>query len=202
MDISVGILAGGKSARMGVNKAFLQFKDSSFLETIAKECNDYAKIIISVNRLEENYLKLGYELVADERDGFGPLEGIYQILKIIETDYVLILAADMPYLKKEFLREFTRCIREPDNGGDNKTNLPDCIVLRAKNMLEPLCSLYSKRALPEIEKMRGKEEHKLRLLFDRVTTWYIDIETLGYTVETITNINTMEEYQKLIKEKE
>jgi molybdopterin-guanine dinucleotide biosynthesis protein A len=197
VDISAGILAGGKSARMGANKAFLSYKDSSFLESIAKECEDYSKIIISVNQMED-YRGLGYELVQDEKNGIGPLEGIYQILRKSQSDYVLILAADMPYVNRAFLKKFTSCLQDMDTLENDKGELPACVVLRALGMLEPLCSIYARKALPEIEKMREREEYKLRILFDRVSTLYIDIEALGYSVATITNINTLEEYQKLI----
>ncbi len=75
MEITVGILAGGKSSRMGINKAFLPFRETSFIETIAEECEDFSKIILSVNDLE-TYKNIGYELVQDEKSGFGPLEEV------------------------------------------------------------------------------------------------------------------------------
>ncbi len=197
MEISVGILAGGKSTRMGTNKAFLPFKKTSFIESIAKECKDFSKIILSVNDLEA-YKNIGYELVQDEKEGFGPLEGVYQILKKADTEFALILAADMPYVNRIFLNKFCSCLDNPELLKNGKGEMPYCIVLRADNMLEPLCSLYARKALPYIEQMREREEHKLRILYERVYTKYIDIEDLGYTKQIITNINTQEEYKKII----
>lgn len=197
MEISAGILAGGKSTRMGINKALLPFKEITLIEAIAKECEDFSSIILSVNDLE-TYKNIGYQLVQDEKDGFGPIEGIYQILKKVETEYVLILAADMPYINKTFLNKFCSCMDNPDLLMDNQGEMPGCIVLRADNMLEPLCSLYSKKTLPYIKQMREKAEHKLRLLYERVYTKYIDLENLGYTKQIITNINTQDDYKKII----
>jgi molybdopterin-guanine dinucleotide biosynthesis protein A len=198
MEISVGILAGGKSTRMGTNKAFLPFKQTSFIENITKECEDFSNIILSVNDLEA-YKNIGYELVQDEKEGFGPLEGIYQILKKADTEFVLILASDMPYINRAFLNKFCSCLDNPELLKNAKGEMPYCIVLRADNMLEPLCSLYSRKTLPCIEQMREREEHKLRILYERVYTKYIDIEDLGYTKQIITNINTQEEYKKIIE---
>ncbi len=105
MKISVGVLAGGKSSRMGRNKAFLSYNESSFIEVIAKECEDFSKIIISANKIEA-FKDLGFKVVKDEKEGFGSLEGIYQTLKEIDTEYILIIATDMPYIKKIFLQKF------------------------------------------------------------------------------------------------
>ncbi|GAA4654999.1 molybdenum cofactor guanylyltransferase [Anaerocolumna aminovalerica] len=198
MEITVGILAGGKSTRMGINKAFLPFRETSFIETIAEECEDFSKIILSVNDLE-TYKNIGYELVQDEKSGFGPLEGVYQILKKADTKFALILAADMPYINKNFLNKFCSCLDNPVLLRNDQGEMPGCIVLRADNMLEPLCSLYSRTTLPFLKEMREQEEHKLRMLYERVYTRYIDIESLGYTKQIITNINTQEEYKKIIE---
>lgn len=197
MEISAGILAGGKSTRMGTNKVLLPFKETTFIKAIVKECEDLSKIILSVNDLDI-YKNLGYELVQDEKEGFGPIEGIYQILKKSNTEYVLILAADMPYINKAFINKFCSCLEYPDLLKNNQGEMPGCIVLRANNMLEPLCSLYSKRTIPYIEQMRLKDEHKLRVLYEQVYTRYVDLEDLGYANQIITNINTKEDYKKII----
>lgn len=201
MEITVGILAGGKSTRMGTNKAFLPYKQTTFIEAIAKECEAFSNIILSVNDLE-TYKDVGYELVQDEIGGFGPLEGVYQILKKADTEFVLILAADMPYINKTFLSKFSSCLDNPDLLKNEQGEMPGCIVLRADNMLEPLCSLYSRKTLPFIKEMREKKEHKLRMLYERVYTRYIEIESLGYTKQIIKNINTQEEYKKIIEVKD
>jgi len=49
MEITVGILAGGKSTRMGTNKAFLPYKQTSFIEAIAKGDAEAAKTAADVH---------------------------------------------------------------------------------------------------------------------------------------------------------
>jgi len=198
MNISVGILAGGRSSRMGTNKALLPIKGIPFIETIIKECEAFSSILLSVNDIEP-YQYLGKKLVQDELEGFGPLEGIYQILKAADTEYTLILATDMPYINKAFLKSFSSCLDKPEILKNQQGEMPGCIVLRAENMLEPLCSLYSKHALPYIEDMRKKNDHKLRILYDWVYTIFIDIEDLGYSKDILLNINTPEEYNTIKK---
>jgi len=200
MKMCVGILVGGKSSRMGRNKAFLSYKENSFIETIARECEDFSSILISVNQTEA-YNNLGYELVQDERDGIGPLEGIYQIIKRMPTEYVLILATDMPYIKKTFLKKFTDTLQDLNQSHSAVSEMIACLILRAGGKIQPLCSIYSKKALPEIEKMREKEEYKLRILFDRVDTKYVDIKDLGFTKNMVMNVNTQDEYQVIINDK-
>jgi len=196
MKISVGVLAGGKSSRMGKNKAFLSYNESSFIEVIARECVDFSEILISANQVEV-FKHLGLKVLKDEKKDFGPLEGIYQIIKEIDTEYVLILATDMPYIKREFLQRFTKVLERLMDSQEEIIEMPVCLVLRAEGRIQPLCSIYSKEALAAIEVMREKEEHKLRILYDRVDTRYVDIEDLGFTVDMVANINTQDDYKEL-----
>ncbi len=199
MKISVGVLAGGKSSRMGKNKAFLSYNESSFIEVIARECEDFSEILISANQVEV-FKHLGLKVLKDEKKEFGPLEGIYQIIKEIDTEYVLILATDMPYIKRAFLQRFINILESLKDSQNEVNEMPACLVLRAEGRIQPLCSIYSKEALSEIEKMREKEEHKLRILFGRVVTRYVDIEDLGFTVDMVANINTQNDYKELIND--
>ena len=200
MKMCVGILAGGKSSRMGRNKAFLPYKESSFIEGITRECEDFSRILISANQTEV-YENMGFTMVKDEKEEFGPLEGIYQIVKKIDTEYVLILATDMPYIKRAFLQKFTNSLKELKDTQKEVNEMPSCVVLRAGGRVQPLCSIYSKKALPAIEKMREKGEHKLRILFDRVDTMYVDIENLGFSIDVVMNINTQDDYQEMINDR-
>lgn len=62
-------------------------------------------------------------------------------------------------------------------------------MLRVKGQLEPLCSIYSKEALPYLHQMRQAGVHQIRPLYEKVQTAYVDLETLGAPE------NLVEEYQ-------
>jgi molybdopterin-guanine dinucleotide biosynthesis protein A len=184
--ISAGILAGGKSSRMGENKAFLEFGEEPFLYRISRICSRHEDILISVDDLKK-YPDLPYPAVADEKQGFGPLEGIYQLLSHVKHPYCLIVATDMPLLTEEFLSAFE----------DRLTGTEDCMILRAGGRIHPLCGVYKKTVIPVLEQMRRQELHKIRLLYERVNTTYMDLEELGFSADIVENINTPREYETL-----
>ncbi|MDO4338449.1 MAG: molybdenum cofactor guanylyltransferase [Eubacteriales bacterium] len=188
--ISAGILAGGKSTRMGENKARLKLNDQSFMEKIAWECRGFSELLISVDSMEK-YQDIPYRMVEDELMGYGPLEGIFQLVRACTEEYIFIAATDMPFLNAEFLNLLCTQLEGTE----------DCLTLTKEKRPEPLCSIYSKKLLPVLQEMRAQSIRKPRLLFDRVNTRYVELEALGVSPELVSNINTPEEYCKLIQEK-
>ena len=188
MDIPVcaGILAGGKSSRMGRDKALLPCEQGCFLEKLVSVCGCFPEVLVSAAR-PEDYGFLPVPVVADQLEGFGPVEGIYQLLRAAKSPYVLAVATDMQRLEAEFLRRLAGCLR-----GDE-----DCLALRMEGRVEPLCSIYGKGALPALEALRREGCHRPRAAFERVNTRYVDGETLGCDRRLMSNINTPEEYDAL-----
>ena len=183
---AAGILVGGKSSRMGRNKASLTWNGNTFLHTLIEACRDFPEIYVSVDD-RSKYQDLSCTVVEDEERGYGPLEGIYQILKQMDAPYAVMLATDMPMISPEFLQALVSRL----------TGEEDCLVLRKEGRPQPLCSVYAKRILPTVEKMRRDREHKPGLLFQRVNTRYVDLEELGFGEAVIANVNTPEEYEQL-----
>ncbi len=192
MPVSAGILAGGNSSRMGTSKILLDSGGETFLEHIRKLCEFLPETILSF-REPNQAVNAQADWVLDEKTGYGPLEGIYQILKKAKNEFVLILAADMQCLDPEFLRSFLEKLK-PEY---------DCMVLRSANGLEPLCSVYGKSVLPVLEEMRSQDIRRPRLLFDRVKTHYVTAEDLHMTEAQlqirVSNINTPEDYRKYLE---
>ncbi|WP_230398620.1 molybdenum cofactor guanylyltransferase [Novisyntrophococcus fermenticellae] len=187
-EISVGILAGGKSSRMGHNKAYLPIGNESFLEHTVRICSGYKDLWISVDD-PEKYPGLPYSLAVDEKKDYGPVEGIYQLLRHVKNSYCIILATDMPLLKPSLLQAMEQRL----------SGMEDCLILTSEGRIHPLCGIYKKTLLPAFEEMRKKEIHKIRLLFDHVKTVYVDLEDLGFSEKYLDNINTQQEYESLRK---
>ena len=78
--ITAGILTGGKSSRMGCDKALLPYRGETFLAHLAGQLDWCDEILISVGRTGGEALAPWGTLVRDELEGFGPVEGIYQLL--------------------------------------------------------------------------------------------------------------------------
>jgi len=187
MRYDVGILAGGRSTRMGVNKAFLTLENESFLKRLTKEFAGESIILSAAQK--GIYESDEYKVVYDTRDDYGPMEGIYQILKHADKEYVFICAVDMPFLKKDiadYLYEFV-------------SSDTDVVCITDKDRIHPLCAIYSVRILDKIEQLLKAGKLRLRDILDNVRTKYVSIEKSCYDKKCIKNINTKEEYLNCVK---
>lgn len=190
-EISVGILAGGKSSRMGCNKAKLLYDQKTFLAHLTEEAAAFDEVLVSVEDLSA-WEDSPYLCVADEIAEFGPVEGIYQLLLHAKNPYVLVIATDMQNLNAAFLKVFAEQLRPEDR----------CMVLRNGEFLEPLCCVYHKDMLPLFRQLREEGIRRPRAVFSRVPVHYVDLEQLGYSANVVDNINTKEEYSRFLREKE
>lgn len=184
--MTVGILAGGKSTRMGRNKALLAYQGKTFLEIIRDEMSDVGEVLISGAQkgIYENY---GCRVLYDEQESYGPLAGIYQLLKAADTEYVFLCAVDMPFLKKELVQYMQGYLSSDF----------DCFCMQDEQHIHPLCAIYSKRMLPLMEKLIQEDRHRLTDLLNQARTKYISVEMSCFDKKMLQNVNTMQEYRKM-----
>ena len=184
--IGVGILAGGKSTRMGEDKALLRVGNERIIDRIIKQFADCGELVISCAD-REDYSFTGIKCVADENEGIGPVEGIRRILTETECDHVFVCASDMPFVTKDAKRYLEQFI-SPEY---------DAYVFADEVHIHPLCAIYSKSILPVIEEAIASGNYRIREVLDRVRTNYIDMSLSGLDRKTVSNINTKEEYYSL-----
>lgn len=187
MNISTGILAGGKSARMGKNKALLTINEKRFIDKIADELGSFSEVLISAAE-KGVYEDTGLRVVYDEHMDIGPLEGIYQILNAAKEEYVFICAADMPFITKElvsYMQEFV-------------CSDYDCYVLMDEEHIHPLCGIYSKKMLDRVRACIEGGNYRLMKLLNGVRTKYIKLQYTSFDKKVVKNINTRAEYKELV----
>ena len=186
--LTVALLAGGKSSRMGKDKAFLKFNEKTFIEIIYEELKNFDEILLSVKKENlEKYAFLPVKKIFDEKVDAGPLEGIKTSLMESKNELVFISACDMPFIKKElplYLLDFY-------------SSDYDAYVPVLKERTEPLCAVYKKSILPVVEKHLQKEDYKLSRLLDDIKVKYIPMEKSSLSEKIFSNINTEEDYEKL-----
>ncbi|MCY1720339.1 molybdenum cofactor guanylyltransferase [Prolixibacteraceae bacterium Z1-6] len=165
MQTTAIILAGGKSKRMGTDKALLKVGGTALLEKSVALCKTVCNhIIISSNNTEHD--KYGYPLVADEIENCGPMGGIYSSLKKSETEWNFIISVDSAYVEPEFVSFLF------SQAGDF-----DAIVPFSSNGREPLIALYNKQSLPVIEENLNTGNFRVNNLLNAINTKWIDAES-------------------------
>lgn len=97
------MLVGGKSTRMGRDKALLPFAGGVLVEHVAAAVAAAAGTATLIGD-PESYGHLGFPVLADGRPGEGPAGGIETALRHTRADWNLVLACDMPRVSAEFLR--------------------------------------------------------------------------------------------------
>lgn len=158
------VLVGGKSSRMGRDKALLPYRDTVLAERIAREVEAAAGSVTLVGD-PERYLGLGRPVIPDLRAGCGPLGGIEAVLSASIEDWNLVVACDMPGVLAPFL---TTLLAEAGRAGG------DCLLpLSGPELPEPLCAVYHRRCLPAI---RGALDANVRKVTEalagvRVVHW-------------------------------
>ena len=185
-EISGFILAGGKSKRMGTDKALLKIQNEPLLKRILDLINPFCDSIkISGNNI--GYADFGAPIISDSFMGCGPIAGIYSCLLHSSTEWNLILGVDLPFLNVELIEYLISGV------GDF-----DCIIPKHNSGIEPLAGLYHVRILPEVEKMIQSGDYKLMNMLGKLNTRYLDC---AYLVEKyprlFTNLNRPEDYHSI-----
>ena len=183
---SVGILAGGKSTRMGQNKALMEYNNNTLIGRISKEFKGSYEVLVSAAE-RGIYEELKLKVVYDEHRSIGPIEGIRRVLMNASEDYVFVCAADMPFVNREIAEYIAEFISSDY----------DCYVVADEERLHPLCAIYSKKVLPVIEELIAKGRYKLTDIFKAVRTKYISLEHTSFDRKVIKNVNTRDEFLKL-----
>ena len=131
------VLAGGRSSRMGRDKALLPLGESTMVQEIAGRVRQVAGNVTLIGP-PEKYGLLGLSVIPDEIENCGPLGGLYTALRATGADWNLLVACDMPHVTEMFLRQ----LLEAADGSD-----ADCIVPEIDGKRDPLCAVYHRRLM-------------------------------------------------------
>ncbi len=186
-DISVGILAGGRSSRMGMDKALIEYRGNTFLGRLVKEFSGWKEITVSLADRGGITPPEGCRTVCDVHRDIGPMEGIRQVLKASSSEYVFVCAVDMPFLTADLAEYMTRFISSDY----------DCYVIRDSKHFQPLCAIYSKAALPLIDELISKGRYRLMDLLEGLRTKYISLEHTDFSEKQVSNVNTRQELSEM-----
>lgn len=202
-DITGIILSGGKSKRMGVNKAMLKIDNKTLIERTSNLISGLFNRVLLITNTPDEYSFLGLETFEDIYKNVGPLAGIQSGLIHSITEKNFIIACDMPFINKELIEFIV----------NYKTDKP-IIIPKAEGVTQQLCGVFSKSVLNEIEKMISgsvSDNHensskknigfKVQHLFQVIDTEIIDVESKfdRYEKGMFMNINNKDDFDEAIK---
>jgi molybdopterin-guanine dinucleotide biosynthesis protein A len=190
--VTAFILAGGKSSRMGADKASLQLGCQTLLARALALAATVAEAVLIVGEPEQ-FLPFG-RVVQDVFPGRGPLGGIHAALRESQTELNLMLAVDLPFVESRFLEYLI-------------ASACQCAAVvtvpRAAGGWQPLCAVYRREFAAVAERALRKGKNRIDALFSQVETRAISEEELmrmGFSANMFRNLNTPVEWQKAAAE--
>ncbi len=192
------ILAGGDStrlrARLGplADKGLLPLGGQTMAERVSTAMAQVCPELICITDREE-YRRMGLRLVPDRlrRGAKNALTGIHAGLSAAESEYSLVVACDMPFLRAELLRYLVQQV-----GGH------DIIIPRVAGRWQPLCAVYSRRCLPYIEAQLRANTYRIVAFFPQVRILTLEEPELRNSdpdLRSFININTAADYAAAVE---
>ena len=207
------ILAGGKSRRMGENKALMRLGDDSLIGHVIRCLHDVTDELLLITNSPTEYAHLGVPMHGDILPDAGALGGIYTGLIHASHDAILCVACDSPFLNPNLLTYLVSVLGEYDAVMPETYSSRQTPFCRNKDIgntnrsygdntqitLQTLCAAYSKRCLPIIELMLRESELRVHALQERAHIKRVSPEVWReFDPEGMSffNINTPEDFKR------
>ncbi|WP_160724479.1 molybdenum cofactor guanylyltransferase [Bacillus sp. USDA818B3_A] len=190
MKAAAIILAGGKSSRMGTNKALLKINEKPNIERTIDKLKLLFDDIILVTNDSEQYESLGVRIVPDQYPGMGPLAGVHAGLTASEYDVNFVVACDMPFVSGELAEVLI----------SNALHY-DAVVPVINGKQHPLFAMFQKQTAAKVEQSIQAGQLRMKQLLDELNVLYLTERELGaYTPieleKVFYNMNYPEEYEE------
>jgi molybdopterin-guanine dinucleotide biosynthesis protein A len=154
MSFSAVLLAGGKSRRMGHDKATLLFHGQPLwkhqLDILHRL--EPKRIFVSA-QTDPPWRPKDVEFVPDQQPSRGPLSGIAAVLSRIATDHALVLAVDVPFVTVEYLKDL--CAKIQAGCG---------VIPTIETRAEPLVAIYSREVASDFQNALMRNDFALQPL--------------------------------------
>ncbi len=182
MDRVAVVFAGGRSSRMGEDKALLPFGGYSSL------CEyQYRRLLALFDRvyISTKEDKFGFEapLIYDRYPQSSPLVALISIFETLSVDEVFVLSVDAPFVGSDIV---DRLYEESSS---------DSIVAQSPKGREPLCGIYRRSILPYAKSLLDEDNHRLNTLLDISHSKFIEFESQ----KSFNNLNYIDDYKEAIK---
>lgn len=199
LKVSGGVLAGGKSSRLGFDKSLVPLGKVPLIARVVEKLKAVAAECIVVTNTPDKFANVleGVRFTPDAYPLGGALVGIYSALRVAHHEHVLIVACDMPFLNTDLLRYLAALAPGYD-----------VVVPRHTSGVEALHAVYSVRCIQPIERLLDSGEGMIVKFFPDVHVRYVDESELRrFDPEGLSfvNINTPADWdyaQALVRQQE
>lgn len=179
------VLCGGRSTRMGRDKASLPFGDETLLDRTIRLLETVTSDIVVVAR-EGQVVPSAHQVVRDPVEGLGPLAGLAVGLRAIRGDRAFVAACDMPFLRPSLVE---RVIALSDGY--------EAAVPHIGGVLMTTCAVYGRGLAERADELIALGRRRLVDLVEHAHARLIsdvELRAVDRTLESFRNCNTPDEY--------
>ena len=181
MNLSLIILAGGKSSRMGTDKGLLSFRGKPMVQHIFDNlCSHFQDTIIVCNN--NIYKQFEKTIITDNHNSLGPLGGIEAGLSKSKTEHNIIVSCDSPFVTIDLISYMSAHFFSSQ------------VIFLKKEGIHPFPGYYSKKILPSINRMIENEDLKIMNLMNYCSVLTLDCS--AYNSKLFINFNTSKQIRK------
>ena len=186
LDIPCVIFAGGKSSRMGEDKALLPFSSfetltefqlsrlSKIFRTVYISCKDKSKFDFDANFIED----------IPTKNIFAPTTGFIAVFEALKEERFFALSVDAPFVEMEVIEKLLNA----------DTAAFDATISKTDRGVQPMCGIYHRSLQERFVKMLQEDSHKLGFLLQNSNTQYIYFKS----EKPFLNLNNPQEYQEAL----
>jgi len=188
-DVTAVVLAGGRSKRMGTDKALIRYQGHTLLERQVANMQRLFTHVLVAGGDPARYPHAPAPVVPDVLPSGGSIVGLHAGLSAATTDRIFAVACDIPFPQEQLIRFLVEAA--PD---------ADWVVPQTAKGLQPLFALYSQRCRPAIEAIVATGDMRIQRLDDHIETARIaevDLRRHDPALRSFININTPDDFNSL-----
>jgi molybdopterin-guanine dinucleotide biosynthesis protein A len=187
-NLTVAVLAGGKSSRMGTDKSFVRVLGRPLIEDVLTHVAGIGAETLIVTNRPDDYRYLSVPLFTDVLPDKGALGGIYTALHSSSQPHTLCVACDMPFVVRPLLDYLLSLIPEGD-----------AVVPRLNGEAEPFRAIYSQACLAPIRAALDAGKMRVISFFPDVHVRFVDepeIDRFDPQHLSFFNVNTPDDLEQ------
>lgn len=180
--IPCAILCGGKSSRMGSNKALLEFCHRPLVEYMYEKMQKIFDEVYLVCKDDSVFSGFSHLVIQEQSKIYAPIFGIEAVLQRLER--VFFISVDTPFIQKDQIEKLLQAM------GDEQ-------ILYAKTPKKShfLCGIYHQSIMSKVKEMIKKEDFRMAHLISQTQSVFVEF----LEENAFDNLNTPLEYQNALK---
>lgn len=194
IELTLAILAGGNSQRMGQDKALMSFQGEPLIHRVIDRLAGLAAEVMVITPNPQAYLSLGLRITPDLIPGHGPLGGLFTALSVASHSELALVACDMPFVNAGLLAHQLDILFSEN---------VDAVIPSSRDGLEPLHAIYRRKTcLSAVREALADGEKRMISWFPRIRVRFLTLEeTNPFDPRGLffMNVNTQDELKQAEK---